>query len=306
VRRGSLCFLSLSLYLQEKETDPLTFIPRTVHYICPQLCTEALASGTVRRSLRSLPFLPLLPLPPFSFSPTLTTPQRTDDSYRRWYRSFSEHERDDVHSFADLHECVLLLPLSLPYSSLLPSFTFSPTPTMCADHQHRPSETMMHATDSLPLNFGFTGKGNDSGPAGLVDQVRNGAIGLKLHEVRFSSPPSSFYVRDSLQGERELTRWRENRTGDLRRQRSTTALRWRTSTTYKSTFTPIRASFHLSSSLSSDTDEKRNRLNEAGFVEDTTAATKGRTISYYHVEGAGGGVRSFLPPLFVGTDENEE
>lgn len=44
--------------------------------------------------------------------------------------------------------------------------------------------TMMAATDGIPLNFGFTGKGNDSGVAGLEDQVRFGAVGLKLHEVR--------------------------------------------------------------------------------------------------------------------------
>lgn len=45
-------------------------------------------------------------------------------------------------------------------------------------------QTMMAATDGIPLNFAFTGKGNDSGPAGLEDQIRFGAAGLKLHEVR--------------------------------------------------------------------------------------------------------------------------
>ena len=30
-------------------------------------------------------------------------------------------------------------------------------------------------------------------------------------------------------------------------------------------------------------------LNESGFVEDTIAAFKGRTIHAYHTEGAGGG-----------------
>lgn len=43
---------------------------------------------------------------------------------------------------------------------------------------------MMAATDGIALNFGFTGKGNDSGTKGLEDEVRNGAIGLKVHEVR--------------------------------------------------------------------------------------------------------------------------
>ncbi|ORY73615.1 urease [Leucosporidium creatinivorum] len=55
-----------------------------------------------------------------------------------------------------------------------------------------PSQTYMHtmmaATDSVPLNLLFTGKGNDSGPAGLVDQIRFGAAGLKLHEDWGTTP----------------------------------------------------------------------------------------------------------------------
>src|SRR6266852_9601600 len=39
-------------------------------------------------------------------------------------------------------------------------------------------ELMLQATDSLPMNFGFTGKGNSSKPEGLTDQIRAGAIGL--------------------------------------------------------------------------------------------------------------------------------
>lgn len=42
---------------------------------------------------------------------------------------------------------------------------------------------MMAATDHIPLNFLFTGKGNDAGPEGLEDIVKAGAGGLKLHEV---------------------------------------------------------------------------------------------------------------------------
>lgn len=49
-------------------------------------------------------------------------------------------------------------------------------------------KTMMAATDGIPLNFGFTGKGNDSGTAGLEDQVRFGACGLKLHEDWGTTP----------------------------------------------------------------------------------------------------------------------
>ena len=47
---------------------------------------------------------------------------------------------------------------------------------------------MLQATDSLPLNFGFTGKGNTSLPAGLPEQIRGGAIGLKLHEDWGTTP----------------------------------------------------------------------------------------------------------------------
>ena len=47
---------------------------------------------------------------------------------------------------------------------------------------------MLQATDSLPMNFGFLGKGNSSRPEGLHEQIRAGAIGLKLHEDWGSTP----------------------------------------------------------------------------------------------------------------------
>ncbi len=47
---------------------------------------------------------------------------------------------------------------------------------------------MLQATDSLPLNFGFTGKGNTALPEGLRDQIQAGAIGLKLHEDWGTTP----------------------------------------------------------------------------------------------------------------------
>jgi urease len=47
---------------------------------------------------------------------------------------------------------------------------------------------MLAATDSLPMNFGFTGKGNDAGPSALEDIVKAGAAGLKLHEDWGSTP----------------------------------------------------------------------------------------------------------------------
>jgi urease subunit alpha len=47
---------------------------------------------------------------------------------------------------------------------------------------------MLQATDALPLNVGLTGKGNASRPPGLHDQVRAGAVGLKLHEDWGTTP----------------------------------------------------------------------------------------------------------------------
>ncbi len=47
---------------------------------------------------------------------------------------------------------------------------------------------MMQATDGIPMNFGFTGKGNASQPAGLVDQIHAGVCGLKLHEDWGTTP----------------------------------------------------------------------------------------------------------------------
>jgi urease subunit alpha len=47
---------------------------------------------------------------------------------------------------------------------------------------------MLRAVDALPLNFGFTGKGNTALPAGLLDQIKAGAIGLKLHEDWGTTP----------------------------------------------------------------------------------------------------------------------
>jgi urease subunit alpha len=45
-------------------------------------------------------------------------------------------------------------------------------------HIHR----MLQAAEGFPINLGFFGKGNASLPAGLVEQVKAGACGLKLHE----------------------------------------------------------------------------------------------------------------------------
>lgn len=47
---------------------------------------------------------------------------------------------------------------------------------------------MIEATEEFPLNFGFLGKGNDSQETALIDQVKEGACGLKLHEDWGTTP----------------------------------------------------------------------------------------------------------------------
>jgi urease subunit alpha len=47
---------------------------------------------------------------------------------------------------------------------------------------------MLQAADGLPMNLGFLGKGNASLPAALVEQVRAGCLGLKLHEDWGTTP----------------------------------------------------------------------------------------------------------------------
>ena len=47
---------------------------------------------------------------------------------------------------------------------------------------------MLEAAEALPVNLGFYGKGNASEPTALVEQVRAGACGLKLHEDWGTTP----------------------------------------------------------------------------------------------------------------------
>jgi urease subunit alpha len=100
---------------------------------------------------------------------------------------------------------------------------------------------MIEATDDFPLNFGFTGKGNDAGPRGLVDQIKAGVIGLKLHED------------------------------------------WGTTPAAIDSCLSVADQYDIQVTIHTDT------LNESGFVENSIAAFKGRTIHSYHTEGAGGG-----------------
>jgi urease subunit alpha len=48
--------------------------------------------------------------------------------------------------------------------------------------------SMLAAADAFPMNLGFLGKGNVSLPLPLEEQIRAGAIGLKLHEDWGTTP----------------------------------------------------------------------------------------------------------------------
>jgi urease subunit alpha len=100
---------------------------------------------------------------------------------------------------------------------------------------------MLEAAEAFPVNLGFLGKGNCSSPEPLREQVRAGAMGLKLHED------------------------------------------WGTTPAAIDTCLTVAEEFDVQVAIHTDT------LNEAGFVESTLAAFKGRTIHTYHSEGAGGG-----------------
>src|SRR6059036_608636 len=100
---------------------------------------------------------------------------------------------------------------------------------------------MYEAAEAFPLNFGFLGKGNSSLPESLREQIRAGALGLKLHEDWGTTPAA---IDQCLS---------------------------------------VAEEFDVQVAIHTDT------LNESGFVEDSIAAFKGRTIHTYHTEGAGGG-----------------
>ena len=62
--------------------------------------------------------------------------------------------------------------------------TFATTCTPGPWHIH----SMLAAAEAFPMNLGFLGKGNASEPAALREQVRAGAMGLKLHEDWGTTP----------------------------------------------------------------------------------------------------------------------
>lgn len=59
--------------------------------------------------------------------------------------------------------------------------------TTCTPSAHMIKQ-MLQAIDGIPMNYGITGKGNDSEPEPLREQVEAGVCGLKLHEDWGSTP----------------------------------------------------------------------------------------------------------------------
>jgi urease subunit alpha len=115
--------------------------------------------------------------------------------------------------------------------------TFATTCTPGPWHIHR----MLEAAEAFPMNLGFLGKGNASQPAPLAEQIKAGAMGLKLHED------------------------------------------WGTTPAAIDTCLGVADKMDVQVAIHTDT------LNESGFVEASVAAMKGRSISTFHTEGAGGG-----------------
>ena len=62
--------------------------------------------------------------------------------------------------------------------------TFATTCTPGPWHIH----SMLRAAEAFPMNLGFLGKGNASLPLPLIEQIKAGAIGLKLHEDWGTTP----------------------------------------------------------------------------------------------------------------------
>jgi urease subunit alpha len=100
---------------------------------------------------------------------------------------------------------------------------------------------MLQASEHWPMNFGFLGRGNSSKPASLVEQMKAGMLGLKIHEDWGAMPAA------------------------------------------------IDTCLSVADALDFQVQLHTDTLNESGFLEDTLAAIRGRTIHMYHTEGAGGG-----------------
>ncbi|MEM9034307.1 MAG: urease subunit alpha [Actinomycetota bacterium] len=100
---------------------------------------------------------------------------------------------------------------------------------------------MLSSLDTWPINIALQGKGNTVDTEALLEQLRGGASGFKLHEDWGSTPAAidaCLTVADQ---------------------------------------TGVQVALHT------------DTLNEAGYVDSTLTAIRGRSIHTYHTEGAGGG-----------------
>ncbi|MDP8970442.1 MAG: urease subunit alpha [Actinomycetota bacterium] len=100
---------------------------------------------------------------------------------------------------------------------------------------------MLEALDPWPVNVALLGKGNTVSREALLEQVRAGAAGFKLHEDWGTTPAAIDACLEVAEA------------------------------------TGVQVAIHT------------DTLNEAGYVDSTLAAIRGRTIHAYHTEGAGGG-----------------
>jgi len=73
------------------------------------------------------------------------------------------------------------------FRSMLMSNSAGTSATTCTPGKNYMRD-MLQACDTLPVNLGITGKGNDSSPLALREQVIAGACGLKLHEDWGTTP----------------------------------------------------------------------------------------------------------------------
>ncbi|MEJ7522956.1 amidohydrolase family protein, partial [Staphylococcus saprophyticus] len=59
-------------------------------------------------------------------------------------------------------------------------------------HIHR----MLEAAEEMPINVGFTGKGQAVNHTALIEQIHAGAIGLKVHEDWGATPSALSHALD--------------------------------------------------------------------------------------------------------------
>ncbi|KNZ51327.1 urease gamma subunit [Puccinia sorghi] len=143
---------------------------------------------------------------------------------------------------------------------------------------------MLLATDDIPMNILLTGKGNDSMPEGLVNQVQSGVGGLKLHEVGLVT-----YDQASLTGFVSFIFQQDWGCTPGAIDNCLTVCDKYDIQVFFPQIVLFEHSFILTWSVFLKCNIHTDTLNESGFVEDTIKAFKNRVIHTYHTEGAGGG-----------------